>query len=552
MGVTKEERPDQTTAEKGKDDGTRSISRAAFKVSAGGIFSLVAGLASQGFIAYLFGAGAEMDAFLTAVAVPVYFQTVLITGLSFVFVPAFIENRTQGKEDEAWALAGTFIWITVSILMVLATAVSVFAPQITALIAPGLTSDKASLAANMLSILIFAVPLTGLGSLTVGVQNARNRFFWPAMGGALNSLGNIVSLFALYQVFGPIALAWSYLFAVAMQVSVTAVPVFRHGWNYRIPLKDERVRNMTKLVLPFILFGILTKATPVLQRFFASGLPDGDLSYLGYADKVARIFDTLVASSIATAIFPVMSKTFSKDGQEGLSRVLKHGLKMTVAIGAPLVAILSAIAIPFIETLFERGAFAHESTLQVARIVPIVLMGSIIFSMFGNLLARVFYVTKDTRTVPMIGAISSVIYIFLAYFLVNIWGYVGLATARTVFRAFGAVVLFLLLMGKLRLFDPGTMLKIGFKYTFPSVVSFALAWGLMQLLINQSPWIQMIVAGGIAGLFYLIILFQVDAVMARTILELAGIQRLIKIPLVQRVMNFMPIRFQRFAEEKLF
>jgi putative peptidoglycan lipid II flippase len=90
----------------------RSVSRSAFKVTLGGFFSLLAGLASQVITAAFFGAGAEMDAYLTAMVVPLYLQAVLLSGLSFVFIPAFVNEEAKGNDENAWALAGTFFWLT--------------------------------------------------------------------------------------------------------------------------------------------------------------------------------------------------------------------------------------------------------------------------------------------------------------------------------------------------------------------------------------------------------------------------------------------------------
>lgn len=521
------------------------VSRSAFKVSAGGIFSLAAGLGSQAFIAWLFGAGVEMDAFLTAVVVPVYLQAVLISGLSFVFIPAFIESQVAGNEEDAWALAGTFFWVVGGLLAVIAMIGSFLAPQIIALIAPGLSPDKAAISSRMLSILIFVVPVTGLGSLTVGIQNAQDRFFWPAMGGAVNSLGNIAALFFLYGRLGAEALAWSYLVAVAAQASITVIPVLRHGWPYRIPLRDERVKSIARLIVPFIVFGVLTKMTPVLQRYFASGLPDGDLSYLGYADKVVRIFDTLLAGSVATAIFPAMSNAFSKRGQNGLVDTLKYGLRLTAVVSLPLVAIMSAVAVPFTTVLFERGAFTREATLHVSRIVPIVVAGAIIFTMLGNLLARAFYVMKNTRTVPMIAAVSSIAYIFMAYYLVGVWGYMGLAAAQMLFKALGAVVLLILLLRKLDLFKAKKVFKPLAIYVTASLLAYATARGLLLLLAEQAPVVNLILAGGGAGLLYLLVLFQLDKNMAQAALEAIGLRRL------RKITRFLPTGVRRFVKEKV-
>ncbi len=129
----------------------RAISRSAFKVMLGGMFSILAGFINQMIIAAYFGAGAEMDAYLTALVIPAYFQAVLLSGLSFVFIPAFVREETKGNEDVAWELVGTFFWITSGILIVISIAASIFAKEIISITAPGFGPEKSTLAARMLS-----------------------------------------------------------------------------------------------------------------------------------------------------------------------------------------------------------------------------------------------------------------------------------------------------------------------------------------------------------------------------------------------------------------
>ena len=132
-----------------------SVTKPASKVMLGGIFSLVGGLAVNVIVASIFGAGKEMDAYLTAFVIPTYFQTVIFWNLSFVLIPIFIEMEVKDGEEKAWALVGTFFWITVFILLVIALIGSFFSSSIINAIAPGFGEEKSALAAQMLSILMF-------------------------------------------------------------------------------------------------------------------------------------------------------------------------------------------------------------------------------------------------------------------------------------------------------------------------------------------------------------------------------------------------------------
>ena len=506
--------------------GESAVAQSAFKVSLGGLFGLIAGLASQMIVASFFGAGAEMDAFLTALVVPVYFQSVLLSGLPFVFIPAFVEAEAVGDDRQAWALTGTFFWLTAAVLASVAAGGSLFAYRIISVSAPGLSPEKALLAAQMLSVLMFVVPFTGLGTLTRGIQNARDRFFWPAVAPAVGSVGNVVVLLFLYRSVGPIALAWGYLVAGILSALLTIVPVLRHGWKSLIPLNDRRVRDMARLIAPFILFGILTRSTSVFERYFASNLPDGDLSYLGYAGRVAGILVTVLGSAIATAAFPAMARAQARGGETGLVEETMHGFRLTVAVAFPAWALFGAISLPLVAVLFERGAFQHTATLATSRIVPIVILGALVFRMIGNLITRVFYVTKDTHTVPIVVAVTTVVYVLLAKVLADARGYVGLALAQPLHSGLAILILILLLVKRLRLLSATNLLKITIIYGSASLVAFVAARFVSGVLVFLPSIVQLAAASVVAAVVYMAIVFRMERDVALSLLEMMGLGQL--------------------------
>jgi putative peptidoglycan lipid II flippase len=505
----------------------RAVSRSAFKVMLGGLFSLLAGLANQAVVAALFGAGAYMDAYLTALVVPTYLQAVLLSGLPFVFIPAFVRAEEGKGEEEAWSLVGTFFWLIAGVFAVVAVGGALLAPWIIALSAPGLSPEKADLSARMLTILMFAVPLSGLRTLTRGIQNARNRFFLPAMAGALSSAVNLAVLLILYQALGPLALAWGYLVAEGARAIVTVVPVLRHGWDKMMPLTDRRLREMLQLMVPFLLLGLVTRSMTLFERYFASGLPDGDLSYLGYAGRLPQMIMILFGSGITTAIFPAMARAYMRNGQEGLVERLEYGLRLNSAVALPAWAIVSAVAVPLITVVFERGAFTRADTLNVSRIVPIVMLGAVVCPMVGNVLTRTFYVTKDTRTAPIVSTAASALYILLASVLVVASGYVGLAVAVPLHRILAIVVLFVLLMRTLGPLRGTKVPKYVLGYAALSFMAYLGARLASEAVAFLPALVQLLVGAAVAGLLYIAILFWTDRVIAESILEMLGIQRLI-------------------------
>ena len=506
----------------------RSVSRSAFKVGAGSMVSMLAGFMSQVIIAAYFGAGMAMDTYLTAVVVPAYLTAVLLAGLSFVFVPAFIEGVQTGREDDAWALVGTFFWMILATLTAVAVAVAFGATSIIRLIAPGMDPLQAQVASKMLSIMVFAVPLSGLGMLSMSILTAQKKFFLTTAKGAMLSIANIVVLLLFYDRLGAYALAWGYLAGIAADSAVVTFLIVRHGWPYLKRPNDPEVRQLLGLLLPFMLIGVFTRITPVIERYFASGLPAGQLSYIGYAERVVRIFNGLLATTFVTAIFPVMAQAYSQRGDRGLLSQLRYGVRLNVAVGLPVVTIVSALAVPLITLLFQRGAFDAAATSAVARVLPITLTRVVLLAMVGNVLTRVFYVLKETRTVPIVVASTVIVYVLLGAWWSGLWGYIGLVGAEAAYAFTGIVVLVWLLARRYqqRVFPPILSLRYLLRYLIPAVVAGLTAWGLKNLLTATPSFVQLAVGGlGGAGI-YMALLHWLDGDMATAIWDTSGVTRL--------------------------
>lgn len=504
----------------------QAVPRFAFKVMVGSLFSLLAGLASQMVIAALFGAGAELDAFLTALVVPIYLQAVLLSGLTFVLIPAFVQEETEGRKGDAWALTGTFFWLTAGILTIITILAVVFSETTIGIIAPGLDRLKAELATSMLVVIMLSLPFSGIGTLTAGVQNAQNKFFWPAIAAALGSIGNVLILLLLFGRIGAVALAWGFLASEIIRSCVTIIPTLRHGWRSTLPIHDFRVRNVVRLLLPFIIFGFLTRAILIFERYFASWLPDGELSYLGYGSKITKIFLALLGGSIATAIFPAMARSYSFQGKSALVEKLEFGLRLSLVVGLPVVMIMGALGEPLVTVLFERGEFDQITTQQVNRIVPIVLVGGVLLVMIHNIIRRAFYVTKDTRTPPIIDSFAAIFFFLIAGIFVRNWGYVGLAWVTPIYSGLDILVLFVILSRRLNSFPSKDFLRKSSLYLVASLLAFFAAWYSSKALSSISALPQLIFCSIFAGTIYMLIIFRFDHEIALAVLEMTGAQRI--------------------------
>jgi putative peptidoglycan lipid II flippase len=236
----------------------------------------------------------------------------------------------------------------------------------------------------------------------------------------------------------------------------------------------------------------------------------------------------LLGAGITAAIFPAMARAYVRAGEEGLAERLEYGLRLSLAVALPAMAVLSGVATPLVQVLFERGAFEPADTVNVARVIPIVLLGAVVFQMVGNLMARSFYVTKDTHTVPIVAAGTSILYIFLARALVGVGGYVGLAAADPIYRGLSIAVLVALLATRLRPFRTSSLSRITVMYGGASFVAFLGARLISNALGSQSPLLPLLAGLVVGALVYMVIILWLDREIAIAILEMTGVEKLLR------------------------
>ena len=320
------------------------------------------------------------------------------------------------------------------------------------------------------------------------------------------------------------ALCWGFLAATIAQAGITVVPVVAHGWKKLLSLSDRPFREMDRLIVPLILSGLLYCFPPVAERYFASGFPDGQVSYIGYAYKIASIFVSLLSIGIASAIFPSMARAYAQNGLLGLAQTSSYGLRLSFVVALPAIVITGAAAVPAMTILFQRGAFHPVDTIGASRILFPVLLSDVLFRMAGNIFTRSYYVLKDTLTPSIVGSAVAILYIGSGRYFADHAGYVGLVWARTIQNGLFVVALWFLTARTVR-YIHGTN-------TFLRILAYTLAGSLVYIVCRFvlsglvfAPAIFQLAAAFIVGVtLYLLVLYRIDREMLNAVLEMVGVQ----------------------------
>ena len=179
------------------------IAGSAGLVSIATSLSRVGGLVREQLFASLMGAGFYSDAFVVAFRIPNLLRDLLAEGaLSTAFVPTFTQRLLHGGRRDAYALGNLVLTTLFVVTGLLALSGIVFAAPIVRLIAPGFaaTPGKLELTVQLTRMLFPFLPLVALAAVLMGMLNAQQRFFVPALAPALFNAAAIAIGLGLYAV----------------------------------------------------------------------------------------------------------------------------------------------------------------------------------------------------------------------------------------------------------------------------------------------------------------------------------------------------------------
>jgi putative peptidoglycan lipid II flippase len=386
------------------------------------------GFATQSIAAALFGAGAEMDAYLAANTLPNYLYAVLLSALSVVVVPVLIATYAKNRE-ETWLIASSLLNLFALSLGVLALLGVLFARQWLIWTAPGLPEETLNLATRIAEISWFSVITMCLTRLLVAIHHSQYSFEWPAMISVIGGVAILLLTVGVKPVWGIQGWAVATLVGGVLQIVLLLPIIVRKGrYTFQFGLNVSGVGETLGLMAPLV-FGNMINRTPLLvDRFVASGLGVGSIAYLGYANKTVTVLSTLLTTGIATTAFPVMAEDAANQNMIGLRRTMSLSIRVIWVAVAPVVTMMTALSLPLVTLLFRRGEFSSADAMALATVLPWYLLAMIGMSL-GDIVSRGFYALKDTRTLAILGVVEAVAYAICAGFLGRMFGYVGIGVA---------------------------------------------------------------------------------------------------------------------------
>ena len=447
------------------DAGGRAVlARRASVVSIAVLASRVLGVVREQIFAVFFGAGRELDAFITAFRIPNLLRDLFAEGaLSAAFVSTFTQYLERGGEAAAWRLASLVIN---ALLIVVGTITLIgmwIAPGVVLAIAPGFAAipGKVGLTVGLTRIMFPFLPLVALAAVAMGILNTRNVFGVPASAAAFFNVGSIVGgLGAAYWlapdyvrgILGAVAthhaaptdpalaaraitgMAIGTLIGGLLQFVVQVPSLGRVGFRYRPVLhpSDPGLRQVMRLMAPATIGAAAVQVNVFINNNFASYLGNGPVSWLNVAFRFMQLPIGLFGVALGTVTLPLVSRHVARGDQAALRRTLAESLELVGLLCLPAAAGLALFAVPVIGLIYEHGRFTPADTTAAAQALAAYTAGLAGYAGI-KVLAPAFYALDDARTPMLVSLVSIGVNYVLNWTLVRRlgFGHVGLALSTS-------------------------------------------------------------------------------------------------------------------------
>lgn len=382
-------------------------------------------------LALTFGAGMEMDAFFAATTIPQIAIAILSGILATTFIPVFIETKAK-DESNAWKVASISLNIIFLILFFMVLVGFLWSNSVIALISPGFPVQTSALAASLLRILLFSLIFAGSSMILTSLHYAHQRFFKPSFAQGLNSIITFLFVLNLRSSLGIKSIAIGTLVGSIVQF-VYLLPIFfkKGRYSFEFDFKKKEVLKLGRLMLPLLIGSIFYKTNNLIERFIASKLGEGSVSYLGYAYKIILAFSVVVSQGVSTALFPRMSELSALKDYESLKEILSKGIRILIIISVPIAFMIFLARFELVSLIFERGSFGSQATEAVGNAL-MAYLGFFVAVSISLPIVNTLYSLQETKTVAIVGVFGFILYVFLAFFLSNYFSYIGIALAVSI------------------------------------------------------------------------------------------------------------------------
>jgi putative peptidoglycan lipid II flippase len=396
--------------------------------------SRVLGLVREVVAASYFGVSGAMSAFTIAFQVPNLIRALFAdSALQGAFVPVFTELLEKGERREAFRVASSLFFLILLVLGGITALFILFAGPIMSLFAPGFDDQPAlhDLTVVLSQLMFPIVVLLALSGLVVGMLNSFEHFAVPALAPVAWNLVIIASLVGLV----PVLPTGDEIYAYAIGILAGTVVQFllplpwlrgRGGhFSFRLDWRNPHVLKVLKLMLPVTLALGLINLSLLINSIFGTLVSDQAPAAIDKAFRIYQLPQGLFSISIATILFPTLSRFAARGAHDDLRATMGNGMRQICLLLIPSAVLMAVLADPITQLVYQRGEFGPEATELVSTAL-VWWSISLPFQGVSLLFSRTFFSLQQPWATTALSVVNLVVNAVVAAALYKPFGIAGI------------------------------------------------------------------------------------------------------------------------------
>jgi putative peptidoglycan lipid II flippase len=264
---------------------------------------------------------------------------------------------------------------------------------------------------------------------------------------------------------------------------------YHFKWSPKIDLHDPETRKVFRMMAPRLISMFCVQMIFLAQDNFASRLEIGSVTALTYGWWIMQVPQTLLGTSIATAILPTLSELFSSKRFDELKEKIERAGQVMLALTIPVAVIAGIVLYPVIQVFLGLDAVDTARVVDVSRIFLIGIIGHSVVELF----VRSFYALQKPKF-PLIGAVATlIVFIVLGLVLSPALQAQGIAAANTLAYSLQAVLLLVVL-------NPHLASKLNLSKSFlRGILGALVGGGVAFAVLTWAPRVSGTLIGAVLG-----------------------------------------------------
>jgi putative peptidoglycan lipid II flippase len=419
------------------------------------------------FIAHQFGVSRSLDAYFVAQGI----IDVVLAIFSFVViilsVPVFIEREMKKEAGNNYKnTISCFVNQSIIFSLFLSLIFFLLSPVIGSWI-PGFSGPERQqtlsyfLRINGL-ILLFSLPVP----VMTGFFYSKNSFILPSLTNLFPIVGALASIALLSRLLEVYAIPAGILFGTAIAFLILLC-IYVKG-NRLLPfhvMDFSIIRSMKNYLIPAMIFSCGGNFNGMVDQMITSGIKDGGVSILSYAQFVMMMPFTIITLPILTTIFPELSRAMALKDMVSMTGLISKAFLVITTCLLPITIALFFYRTTLLGLLLHHGRFEFHFIKETSGVLLGYLPG-ILFLSFNNLFQRLFFIRHQFSFLMWMTLATSFLNLIFDLWLSKYFSVAGIALSSSLIE----IIYFIPMLFFLR----GMFVSIFYqlqKWLFPIMIS---------------------------------------------------------------------------------